>query len=230
MNDNKGWIKFHRQIQDHYLFKEKRVFSKFEAWTDILLSCNHTENKIMLGNELIDVNIGQLITSELKLMDRWKWSKSKVRAFLNLLEKDSMIEKTTDKKKTTLTVVKYGDYQVLQTTKEPQKNHKETINRPQKDTYNNVKNDNNVKNEINTNIEDRKLQFAENLKPFLDDYGKDMLNDFYLYWTEPNKSGKKMKFELQTTFEISRRLIRWSSNGFNQKKTPEVKTQEYHPR
>ena len=30
-----GWIKIHRSITNHWLYTEKRVFSKFEAWNDI---------------------------------------------------------------------------------------------------------------------------------------------------------------------------------------------------
>jgi DNA-binding GntR family transcriptional regulator len=39
------------------------------------------------------------VTSEVKLMDRWQWSKEKVRTFLKLLESEHMIVKTTDKKR-----------------------------------------------------------------------------------------------------------------------------------
>jgi hypothetical protein len=61
-------------------------------------------------------------------------------------------------------------------------------------------------------IEKRKLAFANTLKPYLDKYGKDMLNGFYLYWTEPNKSNSKFKQELQTTWSLSRRLNSWAAN------------------
>lgn len=64
------------------------------------------------------------------------------------------------------------------------------------------------------NIDSRKLKFADTLKPFLAIYGKDLLNDFYHYWTEANKSKTKMKFELQKTWEVSLRLKKWSSNNF----------------
>ena len=59
-------------------------------------------------------------------------------------------------------------------------------------------------------INKSKLEFADSLKPFLETYGKDMLNDFYLYWSETNKKGK-MKFELQTTWELPLRLAKWKS-------------------
>lgn len=83
------------------------------------------------------------------------------------------------------------------------------------------KNKNQSKEEVN-NIEDRKLKFADTLKPFLSTYGRDMLSDFYKYWTEPNKSGTKFKQEMQKTWDVSRRLETWSRNDFNKKK-PEQK-------
>lgn len=69
------------------------------------------------------------------------------------------------------------------------------------------------------NIEDRKLKFADTLKPYLEKYGRDMLKDFYQYWTEPNKSGTKFKQELLKTWDVSRRLETWSRNDYGKKKT-----------
>ena len=71
---------------------------------------------------------------------------------------------------------------------------------------------------VKNNIDDRKLKFADTLKPFLSTYGRDMLSDFYKYWTEPNKSGSKFKQEMQKTWDVSRRLETWSRNDFNKKK------------
>ncbi|MEO6901588.1 MAG: DUF6291 domain-containing protein [Bacteroidia bacterium] len=59
----------------------------------------------------------------------------------------------------------------------------------------------------------RKLKFSDSLKPFLEKYGRDMLNNFNSYWTEPNKSGTKMRFETEKTWEITRRLERWAKNN-----------------
>ena len=67
------------------------------------------------------------------------------------------------------------------------------------------------------NIDARKLKFAETLKPFLEQYGKDMINKFYSYWTEPNKSNSKFKQELQKTWSVSHRLNTWHTNNFNTK-------------
>ena len=47
-----------------------------------------------------------------------------------------------------------------------------------------------------------------------------MCNDFFAYWTEPNKSKTKMKFEMQKTWDVNLRLSKWNSNNFNQKNKP----------
>lgn len=46
-------------------------------------------------------------------------------------------------------------------------------------------------------------------------YGNQMLQDFYKYWSEPNPSNTKMRFELQKTWDVNRRLARWARNNFN---------------
>ena len=74
-------------------------------------------------------------------------------------------------------------------------------------------------NVINNNIEQRKLKFATTLQPYLLTYGKSFLNDFYKYWTEPNKSNTKFKMELEKTWSLERRFETWAKNekNFNKK-------------
>jgi hypothetical protein len=71
----------------------------------------------------------------------------------------------------------------------------------------------NVSVSVNVNnIEERKVNFANSLKPYLSIYGKDMLNDFYAYWTEHGDKDKKFRSEKQTSFSIERRLETWKRN------------------
>lgn len=79
-----------------------------------------------------------------------------------------------------------------------------------------VKDNNTITNNRITII-NREAEFKNSLQPFLETYGKDMLNDFYLYWTEKKPKGRKMLFEMQKTFDVSRRLARWNKNNFNNK-------------
>ena len=74
--------------------------------------------------------------------------------------------------------------------------------------------------EIKVNdIEDRKLKFASTLQIFLPQYGRDVLNEFYGYWTEPNKSNTKFRQELEKTWDLNRRLERWTKSDFSKGKT-----------
>src|SRR3990167_10708746 len=59
-------------------------------------------------------------------------------------------------------------------------------------------------------IEEREKAFINALTPFLENYGKEMLNSFYRYWSEKNPKKTKMKFEIQKTWELSKRLANWS--------------------
>jgi hypothetical protein len=76
-----------------------------------------------------------------------------------------------------------------------------------------------IKETILFNIEERKLKFATTLQPYLLTYGKSFLNDFYKYWTEPNKSNTKFKMELEKTWSLERRFETWAKNekNFNKK-------------
>ena len=64
--------------------------------------------------------------------------------------------------------------------------------------------------------------FIKSIHPFIETYGKEMLNDFFLYWSEKNDNGKKMRFEYSKNqpFNISRRLVTWKKNQKNFNNTP----------
>jgi len=47
----------------------------------------------------------------------------------------------------------------------------------------------------------------------------EQINNFIYYWTESNEGGKKMKFEMQKTFDIKRRLVKWRDNNIEWGKT-----------
>jgi hypothetical protein len=74
-----------------------------------------------------------------------------------------------------------------------------------------------INNKQNNNIEERKLKFAETIKPYLEVYKRDTLKEFYDYWTEPNPSNTKFKQELQKTWSLKSRLERWVKNDFSNK-------------
>ena len=66
-------------------------------------------------------------------------------------------------------------------------------------------------------LESRKEDFYNTLIPFVSKYGKEMVRAFFDYWSEPNKSNSKMRYELERTWDLARRLGTWASrdNQFN---------------
>ena len=71
---------------------------------------------------------------------------------------------------------------------------------------------------LQDNLEKRLEKFSKSLDDYIDNYEVEVLEDFMEYWTEPNKSGTKMRFELEKTWSLSRRLKTWNRNGFGKKK------------
>lgn len=69
-------------------------------------------------------------------------------------------------------------------------------------------------NKPSIDIYTRKSDFADTLIPFVDTYGRDMIRDFYEYWTEPNEKNTKFRKELQKTWSLDRRLKTWNDNNF----------------
>lgn len=83
-------------------------------------------------------------------------------------------------------------------------------------TPNNIENNN---NNIILSIEEREWKFREDLRGYEGRYGRDMIEAFYGYWSEPTQDRMKMKWELQETWDVGRRLEGWSKreskNQFN---------------
>ena len=88
----------------------------------------------------------------------------------------------------------------------------EGINNNDKTPINKIVKDNNtsINNTSINNISNRRNEFVFEVLSF--DYDESILNGFVDYWTEPNKSKSKMKFELEKTWETKRRLKTWANN------------------
>jgi cell division protein FtsB len=61
------------------------------------------------------------------------------------------------------------------------------------------------------NLVKRREQIFRNAVMLQGQYPDDMLKKFSDYWTELNRSGTKMRYELEPVFQIGRRLATWAS-------------------
>ena len=103
----------HRKFEDHPFWKERRVFSKAEAWIDIIWQARWQEEtqKVLIGNTMVECGYGQSLKSLTTWANRWGWSESTVRRFMKLLEDEDMIVRETVAKTTRITVCNYRKYQ-----------------------------------------------------------------------------------------------------------------------
>lgn len=75
-------------------------------------------------------------------------------------------------------------------------------------------------------LKEREHKFGASLVPYVEKYSKETIRAFFNYWTEKNKSGTKMRFELEKTWETSKRLQTWASREKVQKSTTALKSSE----
>lgn len=177
----------------------------FVLYSDLIKSIEHltNEEKGILFNHLLEyVNDMNPILSDRLILTAWKP--------IELQLKRDLIKFEEKKEKRSLAGKAGADKRWQQIT-----NDSKRIKSIAKIAVN--VNDN-VNDNVIYNIEQRKLKFAESLKPFLETYGKEMLNDFYLYWTEHDDNDKKFRREKEKSFSIGQRLERWNKNNFNQSK------------
>ena len=201
---SKGWVSLYRKTLDNPILKTSKKFSTFEAWIWLLLNVNHKERKVVMGTSIYNVKKGAMITSMRKLCKVFGWGNSRLRTFLILLQKDDMIVVKTNHSLTQITLL---NYELLQDNKSVT-NQKQDTNKSLPNTNNNVNNENKEIRESKFNIRVKEI-FDEKHPACADQVYEDFCN----YWTESNMSGSKMKFEMQKTFDISRRLAKWIQNS-----------------
>ncbi len=120
MNDQTEWaggagepfVRAARRMFRHWLWTERRVYSRFEAWFDLVQQASFEPTKRVVAGAVIEIPRGGLVASERFLSDRWMWSRTKVRAFLDLLESEDMIHVEKPR---------------IDTEKNQQKNHRITV-------------------------------------------------------------------------------------------------------
>ena len=193
---DKGWISIHRKIINNPILKMNKSYSKFEAWIWLLLRATYSDQKVVLGADIYKLKSGEILTSQKKLCKQFKWGNSRLRTFLQLLEKDVMIKVKTNSKLTMITILNYNKLQKNQIATKSQSNYNQI----------HINKDNKTNKDISQRESDFRLKASELIRG-------DGVDEFLNYWTESNISGKKMRFEMQQTFDVNRRFTTWINNS-----------------
>jgi hypothetical protein len=112
-----GWLKLHRKFKKNFLWTERRVFSRWEAFEDLFTEANFTDGEMLFEGRHIKVARGQLVTSQPKLTKRWLWSRRKVKRFLKMCSASGMLRiQHMDRKASMITICNFDTYQDNDTT------------------------------------------------------------------------------------------------------------------
>lgn len=146
-----GWIKLHRKISGNAFCAGNS--NKLGFWVHLLLSASHKDHSFILGNSLIHIKQGQLLTGRKVLAKHAGVSEGTVELWLDVLEKNlqQIVQQKTNKYRV-ITILNWKKYQVT----EQQNDNRMTTDYQQNDTYKNDKNDKNI-----TNVMDKSDVFAK---------------------------------------------------------------------
>jgi hypothetical protein len=126
----RGYLKLHRSFYSHWLWEERRSFSKAEAFLDLLQLAALKPTKRIISGALIELEQGELVASIRYLGARWMWGKDKVADFMKMLEADGMIRRKTRQKETIVFLCNYKEYNMPNDLASDTKSDRKADNRP----------------------------------------------------------------------------------------------------
>jgi hypothetical protein len=119
-------------------------FTRGQAWVDMFGLAQHSDGFFRVRGIKVSVRRGQLAYSQVTLSERWKWSRGKVKRYLDELEKGGDIVQQNDEVTTLITIVKYDFWQKKDKVIEQQTVQQTDSRRSSNGTH--TKNDNNENN------------------------------------------------------------------------------------
>jgi len=127
---HRGYFPLYRKFQDHPFWKERRIFSKAEAWIDILWEARYKDDieEVIIGTKKIECRYGEIIKSIREWGTRWEWGETRVVRFLNLLKAMKQIETESEGIATRIKVLNYEQYDPKRHTNETQVKRKKSKN------------------------------------------------------------------------------------------------------
>lgn len=172
-----NFIPLNRDFFEHDLWKEKREFSRAEAWLYLIKEARFEDTRVLDGNIYVEVKRGQIYVSIRFMTTAFGWGKKRTENFLKFLESENMIKKETLKetRQSLITVCNYDRYNVSASNKETSK---ETRGGQQGDSKETKSNTVNTDNNISIYIRGEEKFLKRSLFDTLDT----LLNDEY--WIE----------------------------------------------
>lgn len=157
MPASQGYIHLFRKIRNHpdYPSNCDEVFNRAMAWIDLILEASGVERTVRHIDCDVLLKRGQLLFSQRYYAERWKWTRKKVRCFIEGAHRRAQTRAHLGAHRITiLTILNYDSYNPLKSREKPQKGQQKG---PQKGPYSNkdkekIKNDKLIKRSSPTSI------------------------------------------------------------------------------
>ena len=104
----KGWIYLHRDVMNHWIWRNPR---HFQWWVLLLLIAEWSPAKLQFGNAIVKVKRGEIATTIRVLAKQMNAPAKTVLSFLSILEQNEMIILTKKHRFTHIKIVNYERYQ-----------------------------------------------------------------------------------------------------------------------
>lgn len=196
------WIRLHRNFFDLDWFDKPELLALFML---MLKSASYKECE----HYGISLHRGQLVTSLGILSKQTMLSTRTLRTCISRLKEWNLIQTDTCNRHTIVTIVNYDEYDTQDTSSLPQSQTESKTEEKEKKPKEPEK-PKKSKEELKADTQKRKKKFYDELVPYVETYGRDMIRNFYNYWSEENKSGSRMRFEQERTWNLNLRLQRWA--------------------
>ena len=136
-----------REIWGHPVFAPE-PYTEREAWLWLVGAAVWKASRVRAGRKVVALERGQLVFSERFLVVKWRWSKTRVRRFLERLKNEAMVCLLADREATRITICNYDKYAFAGTTRRPRsgpetgppadhsrtKEEREELNKEEEDT------------------------------------------------------------------------------------------------
>jgi hypothetical protein len=225
-----GWIKLHKSLSDWEWYSDHNAT---RLLIHLLISVNY-EDKKWRGTT---IKSGSMVLSWSSLSVKSGLSLRQCRTAMDKLISSGEVTKQLTSKYQVISLAKWGKLQEKE--KHDDKiDDRQMTDRWQADdrqmtTTKEVKENKEIKEFKEIDIIERKRKFYNLLTPYISDLGKNLIQDFFEYWTEHGPNDKKFRMEKEKSFALERRLKTWKSNenkfkpqNFERPKTINRQTEE----
>lgn len=182
-------------------------FTRAQAWVDLIGLARHNDGYMRIRGIKIELKRGQVGRSQLTLAKRWRWSRKKVKRYLNELENDGDVtQQTTHQNSNVTTVITILRYNYWQGEGAPNDTPKGTAEEHQKNTKGYTNNNGNKEKKDNNDI------YTKTFLRFFDAYPKKVeKKKAFIVW---QRKGLKIKTDEIVQFVERARVSRQWQDGY----------------